>query len=76
VASQPNHKAPSNRRERRQPELIGLPEAAKQCGVNYRTFRRWISQGRINAVRVGPKLLKVDAAEVESLLKQPVGGGV
>jgi len=65
---------PRNRQERRHPELIGLPEAAEQCGVHYRTFRRWVSDGRISAVRVGPKLLKVDANDLAQLL-QPTGGG-
>lgn len=65
---------PLNRRERRHPELIGLQEAADRCGVCYRTIRRYVAAGRLNAVRVGPRLLKVDAAAVEGL-KQPVGGG-
>lgn len=64
---------PTNRRERRHPELIGLQEAADICGVSYRTLRRWIAAGRIKAVRVGPRLLKIDAADLDSLL-QPVGG--
>ena len=64
---------PANRRERRHPELIGLQEAADRCGVSYRSIRRWIAAGRINAVRVGPKLLKVNAADVDAL-KRPVGG--
>jgi excisionase family DNA binding protein len=55
------------------PELIGLTEAADRCGVCYRTIRRYISQGRLNAVRIGPRLLKVDAADVDAL-KSPVGG--
>jgi excisionase family DNA binding protein len=64
---------PRNRRERRHPELIGLQEAADQLDVSYRTIRRYIAQGRINAVRIGPRLLKVAADDVESL-KQFVGG--
>jgi excisionase family DNA binding protein len=64
---------PINRRERRHPELIGLPEAAEYCDVNYRTIRRWISAGHLNAVRIGPRLLKVAVADLEAL-KQPVGG--
>lgn len=55
------------------PQLIGIPEAAERCGVHYRTFRRWVSEGRISAVRVGPKLLKVDAADLAALLA-PTGG--
>jgi excisionase family DNA binding protein len=66
--------APSNRRERRHPELIGIPEAAERCGVHYRTIRRWIASGQLDAVRVGPKLLKVNVSDLESMLS-PVGGG-
>ena len=60
-------------RNRNKPELIGLTEAADRCGLCYRTIRRYIAQGRLNAVRVGPRLLKVDAADVDAL-KSPVGG--
>lgn len=70
----PESRRPVNRRERRHPELIGLQEAADQCDVSYRTVRRWVAEGRLNAVRVGPRLLKVDAAAVAALM-QPVGGG-
>jgi excisionase family DNA binding protein len=66
---------PRNRRGRRHPELIGLQEAADVCDVSYRTVRRWIASGHLNAVRVGPRLLKVDAAELAAFL-QPTGGGV
>lgn len=55
-------------------ELISLQAAADRCGLSYRTIRRYVASGRINAVRVGPRLLKVTIAEVEKL-KQPVGGG-
>lgn len=65
---------PRDRRERRYPELIGLVEAAERCGVHYRTIRRWISAGDLNAVRVGRRLLKVDVADVDALMR-PIGGG-
>ncbi len=66
-------RSPANRRERRHPELIGLTEAADYCNVSYRTVRRWIAEGRINAVRVGPKLLKVGLADLDAIM-QPTGG--
>ncbi|WP_420220455.1 helix-turn-helix domain-containing protein [Mycobacterium marinum] len=56
------------------PKLIGLQEAAERCDVDYRTMRRWVASGVIGAVRVGPRLLKIDAADIEALM-QPVGGG-
>lgn len=65
---------PVNRRERRHPELISLQDAADRCGVCYRTMRRYVASGRLDAVRIGPRLLKVDAAAVEALMT-PVGGG-
>lgn len=57
-----------------QPEMISLNEAASRLDVHYRTVRRWISEGRLSAVRVGPHLLKVDVTELEKLVR-PVGGG-
>ena len=58
----------------RKPELIGLSEVVDRCGVCYRTIRRYIAQGRLDAVRVGPRLLKVKPADVDAL-KTAVGGG-
>jgi excisionase family DNA binding protein len=65
---------PANRHERRHPELIGLKQAGERYSVHYRTVRRWIAAGRLNAVRVGPRLLKVAVADLDKL-KSPVGGG-
>ncbi len=70
----PDPRPPRNRREPRHPELIGLQAAADRCDVSYRTIRRYIASGRLKAVRVGPRVLKVDIADVENLL-HPVGGG-
>ena len=69
----PATRQPVNRRERRRPELIGLQEAADYCDVNYRTIRRWIADGRIDAMRVGPRLLKVSVTELDKVIA-PVGG--
>lgn len=69
----PTRSAGASRRQGRQSELIGLQEAADRCGVSYRTIRRWIADGRINAVRVGPRLLKINAEDVLALIR-PVGG--
>ena len=71
VATQPA--TTKRHRQRHTPELIGLQEAADRCGVHYRTIRRYVSSGRLSAVRVGPRLLKVDVADVDAL-KRPVGG--
>jgi excisionase family DNA binding protein len=59
---------PSNRRERRHPDLMALPEAADYCHISYRTLRRWISAGRLDAVRVGPRLLFVKVTDLDKLI--------
>lgn len=69
----PTYRTLANRSERRHPELVGLTEAADRLNVSYRTLRRWINEGRLNAVRVGPKLLKVSLEDLDKL-HQPVGG--
>ncbi len=55
-------------RQRRHPDLVPLPEAAAYCSVSYRTIRRWIADGRLSAVRVGPRLLMVKAADLDALI--------
>lgn len=54
-------------------QWISLAEAAERCGVNYRTIRRYVGTGRLKAVRIGPRLLKVRPSDVDALMK-PIGG--
>lgn len=52
-----------------QNELLSLQEAAARLHVDVRTIRRYIQWGRLRGYRLGPKLLRVDAAAVDQLLK-------
>lgn len=56
------HNTPSRTRT-----FIPLGEAAEILGVNPRTLRRWIAEGRLTGYRVGPTMVRVDRAEVEGL---------
>lgn len=49
-------------------ELVSISATARSVGVSERTVRRWISQGLIPGHRVGPKLIRVDPADVEAML--------
>ena len=57
---------------------VGLPprpsirQAANYFGVDRKTIRRWITQGRLMANRLGPRLIRLDRAEVLQL-GRPVG---
>jgi hypothetical protein len=55
--------------------IVPIAAAAEQYGVHPRTLRRWGAAGRIALFRFGPRLLKVDLAEVEAQLRQiPTAG--
>jgi excisionase family DNA binding protein len=47
-----------------------MSEAASYADVSTRTIRRWIAAGLIPGYRVGPRLVKVDLADVEQLARR------
>lgn len=54
-------------------QLLSLNQVSEQLGICYRTARRLVARGELPAVRIGNKVLRVRAADVEAL-KSPVGG--
>jgi excisionase family DNA binding protein len=50
-----------------------IKQTAEFFGVDDKTIRRWIAQGRLTAYRIGPRLIRIDR---ESILKlaSPIGG--
>jgi len=67
---------PATRRRTELRHLVSLTEAAARAGgVNVRTVRRWIADGRITGYRVGPKLIKVDAAELDGIIRPVAAAG-
>ena len=54
--------------------LVSQIEAAEFAGVCPRTIRNWIAAGVITGYRTGPRLIRVDLAELEAALLKPVGG--
>jgi len=55
------------------PQLASLNVAAEFAQVHPRTLRRYIAAGLLPAYRLGPRLVKVDLADVEALFV-PIGG--
>jgi len=56
-------------------KLESIHGAAGIAGVHHSTIRRWISDGRLTGYRFGPRLIKVDLDELNSMLT-PIGGAV
>lgn len=48
---------------------ITLAEAASRCGVTVKTIRNRIADGSLVGYRIGPRLLRVDPAEVDALMR-------
>lgn len=61
-------------------QLLTLDDAALAAGVHRETIRRWIAKGVVPAYRVGPRLVRIDARELERATHrhrigaQPIGG--
>lgn len=55
-------------------QLITIAAAADYLGCSTKTVRRYIAAGRLPAYRAGARFVRVDAAEVDALLRPiPVG---
>lgn len=54
--------------------LITIQEAALRCGVHKNTLRNWILEGKLKAVRIGARIVRIDPAELDALTTPYVGG--
>lgn len=51
------------------PAMATVAETAERLKCSTKTVRRYIADGRLTAYRVGPKMLRVDQADVDRLLR-------
>lgn len=51
--------------------LLTLAQAADILSLDEKTLRRYVSTGRLTGYRVGPRAVRLDAAEVDALV-QPI----
>jgi excisionase family DNA binding protein len=50
-------------------DFISVAEAAEYTGLGERTLRRYIAGGTLTGYRVGERLIKVDVAELDQLIR-------
>lgn len=51
----------------RNPDLVGIAEAARRYRVNHKTLRRMIDDGEIPAYRISPRIIRVDVKVLDRL---------
>lgn len=56
--------------QKRPGRLMSVAQAAAIVDVSPRTIRRWISLGQLRGYRVGARLLKVSAEDIDALARQ------
>jgi len=53
-----------------------IPQAFERAGVTTRTIRRWIAQGELTGFRMGKRMIRLDADELDNRLRPiPSAGG-
>lgn len=52
----------------RRRQFESLADAAERTGLSIRTLRRRIAAGQLPAYRTGPRVLRVDPADVDRLM--------
>jgi excisionase family DNA binding protein len=55
--------------------LTSISNAASYADVTTRTIRRWIANGILPAYRVGPRLVKIDLADLDQLARRIPAAG-
>lgn len=47
--------------------LVSLAVGAERKGVSVKTVRRWITEGRLPAERLGPRLIRIKVADLDAV---------
>lgn len=52
--------------------LLNVKRSAETVGVSENTIRNWIAQGKLPAVRIGERIIRIRPADLAALIT-PVG---
>jgi len=54
------------------PDWVTIATAAERLGLSAKSIRRRIADGTLPAYRVGPRLIRLDAADIDRLLPRRI----
>jgi excisionase family DNA binding protein len=54
------------------PDWVTIATAAERLGLSTKSIRRRIADGTLPAYRVGPRLIRLDAADIDRLLPRRI----
>jgi excisionase family DNA binding protein len=57
-----------------QPKYLSIKQASIITGLHANTIRNYIRIGKLKAVRVGARIIRIEQTELENLFAQYVGG--
>lgn len=47
---------------------LSVQDAASRIGVHPKTIRRWIKAGHLTAYQVGPRLIRINPADLDAVV--------
>ena len=53
------------------PAVMTVQQAADAAGLSHKTIRNWVTAGRLQAYRVGPRAIRVDRDSLLALMSRP-----
>jgi excisionase family DNA binding protein len=48
--------------------LVSLRQAAGYLSVSYWTVRNWVETGKLSAIRLGPKLIRIERSDLDRFI--------
>ena len=57
-----------------QPKYLSIKQASIITGLHANTIRNYIRIGKLKAVRVGARIVRIEKSELENLFAEYVGG--
>ncbi|MGY3555649.1 helix-turn-helix domain-containing protein [Williamsia sp. R60] len=55
-------------KSRARTHYLSLQDIADELGISDRTVRRWVASGQLKAVRPSPRVIRVEASELDRFL--------